>query len=185
MAYALGFCSRTGSAVAVAVDLGSGAGGAVLAGRWTVDLTAPEVPSQLFHAAAGLPPAQAEALVWTGVTAVGEVATDRLRELQAELGLVTVVGVVTGDHPVPESVATILAAHTLMHAAEGQLYRDALLEAAAGCGLTGHGLPKGRAAARLGGDLADTVTALGAAAGPPWRKEHKLAAVAALAGAGR
>jgi hypothetical protein len=36
------------------------------------------------------------------------------------------------------------------------------------------------AASRLDGNLAGTVRALGAAAGPPWRKEHKLAAVAAI-----
>jgi hypothetical protein len=35
-------------------------------------------------------------------------------------------------------------------------------------------------AVRLVGDLAATIRILGAAAGPPWRKEHKLAAVAAL-----
>lgn len=178
MAYAIGFCSRTGSAVAVAVAVEEG--GPVFAGRWTVDLTGPDTPAQLFHAATELPPAPAEALVRTGVTAVGEVATGRLRELRAELGTVASVGVVTGDYPVPDSVARILASHTLMHAAEGQLYRDALLEAAVECGLPAHGLPKHRAAALLGGDLAATVASLGAAAGPPWRKEHKLAAVAAL-----
>jgi hypothetical protein len=180
MGFRLGFCSRTGSAVAVAVPAGPGT--PVLAGRWSVDLTDPDTPWQLFHAAAELPLAQAETLVRTGVAAVTEVATRRLRELRSELaGPVTAVGVVVGDHPVPDSLAKILAAHTMMHAAEGQLYRDALLDAAAACRLPAHGLPKGRAAALLAGELAGAVAALGAGVGPPWRKEHKLAAVAALA----
>lgn len=178
MAYRLGFCSRTGSAVAVAVQVGSGP--PALAGRWTVDLTDPGTPGELYHAAADLPPDRAEALVRAGVAAVTDVATRQLRQLQSELGAVTAVGVVTGDHPVPDLLARILAVHTLMHAAEGQLYRDALLDAAAACGLPGHGLPKSRAAALLAGELAETVAALGSQAGPPWRKEHKLAAVTAI-----
>ena len=174
MGVVLGLCSRTGSAVAVAVD------GDTFAGRWAVDLTAGGVPGQVWHAAAGLPPARAEALVRRAVDAVTEVATRRLADLLAELGPVEAVAVIVGDFPVPESVAAVLASHTLMHAAEGQLYRDALLEAAAALGQRGVGLSRKRAASRLDGDLAGTVKALDAVAGPPWRKEHKLAAVAAL-----
>src|SRR6266705_1940349 len=86
----------------------------------------------------------------------------------------TAVAVVVGDHPVPEELAAVLASHALMHAAEGQLYRDALLDAATALGQRGIGMSRGRLAERLAGDLAGTVRALGAAAGPPWRKEHKL-----------
>jgi hypothetical protein len=170
----VGLCSRTGSAVAVAVD-----GGALL-GRWVLDLTEDRVPGQVWHVAAGLPVPEAAALVRRTVDTVTEVATRRLREVLAEVGPVEAVGVVVGDFPVPESVAAVLASHTLMHAAEGQLYRDALLDAAAALGQRGVGLSRKRAAALLAGELAGTVRALGAAAGPPWRKEHKLAAVAAL-----
>ena len=55
MAYALGFCCRTGTAAAVAVAPGGG-----FARRWAVDLSAPGTPVQLFHAAAGLPAAEVE-----------------------------------------------------------------------------------------------------------------------------
>jgi hypothetical protein len=168
----IGICSRTGTAVAVAVEDAS------LLGRWTLDLTGQRVPAQPFHAAAGR--VDAAALVRRAVDTVTEVAEGRLRELLAEVGPVTAVAVVVGDHPVPDELATILAAHTLMHAAEGQLYRDALLDAATALGQRGVGIPRGRLAQRLAGDLAGTVAALGKAAGPPWRKEHKLAAAAAL-----
>jgi hypothetical protein len=175
VALTLGFCSRTGSAVGVAVDDDAG-----FVGRWSVDLTEGRVPGQVFHAAAGLPRPEAESLVRRATETVTGVAGKRLSELLAAVGPVEAVGVIVGNHPVPESITTILAAHTLMHAAEGALYRDALLDAAAGLGLRGIGLPRLEAEARLAGDLAETVRAMGAHAGRPWRKEHKLAAVAAL-----
>jgi hypothetical protein len=162
----------------VAID--DGGGSPVLIGRWALDLTEGRAPNQAYHAAAGLPLAQAETLVRRAVDAVAEVTTRRLTELVGEIGSVDAVGVVVGDHPVPDSLAAILAAHTLMHAAEGQLYRDALLDAAADLGLRGVGLRRRLAESRLVGDLAEAVGALGRAAGPPWRKEHKLAAVAAI-----
>jgi hypothetical protein len=174
MARALGLCSRTGSAVAVAVDDGT------FLGRWALDLTEGRVPTQMWHVAAELPLPKAEALVRQAVDAVTGAAVRRLRELLTELGPVDAVGVVVGDHPVPESVSAVLASHVLMHAAEGQLYRDALLDAAALVGQRGIGLPRTQALTRLQGDLAGVIRALGAVAGPPWRREHKLAAVAAL-----
>lgn len=182
MAHALGFCCRTGSAAAVAV-----APGGALAGRWAVDLSAPGTPAQLFHAAAGLPPAEAERFVAAGVDAVGTVAAKRLRDLVDALGGDVVIAVVTGEHRVPDDtpVARILAVHALMHGAEGQLYRDALLDAAAASGLTAYDIRRGPAEERLAGDLASAVARIGAAAGRPWRREQKLAAVAALVAASR
>jgi len=170
----LGFFSRTGSAVAVAVSSTP----PEFVGRFAVDLAPPEVPVQMFHAAVGR--RDAEAFVRRCAEAVAELAVQRLRELLAEVGQVDRVGVVIGDHPVPDDVGRILAAHPLMHAAEGQLYRDALLDAAAACTLPATGTARSTVAGRLEGDLAAAVAALGAAAGRPWRKEHKLAAVAAL-----
>jgi len=180
MAHALGFCCRTGSAVAVGVVPGGG-----FAGRWAVDLSAPETPVQLFHAAADLPKAAAEQFVRHGVEAVGAVATAVLRDLVDALGGDVVVAVVTADHPVPDDtpVARILAVHALMHAAEGRLYRDALLDAAAAQGLPGYEVPRGRAEQRLTGDLATAVGRIASVAGRPWRKEQKLATVAALVAA--
>jgi hypothetical protein len=178
-----------GAVSAGAVSAGVGSAGAVpagaFAGRWAVDLCADGVPAQLFHAAAGLPAARAERFVRDGVEAVGAVAAARLDAIVAELAGDVRVAVVTGDHPVPDDVpiARILVVHTLMHGAEGQLYRDALLDAAAARGLVAHGVPRGPAQDRLAGDLAGVVAAIGAAAGRPWRREQKLATVAALVAA--
>jgi len=175
VASVLGFCCRTGSAAAVAIGADRG-----FAGRWTVDLSAPGLPVQLFHAAAGL--RDAEAVVRDGVAAVGAVAAERLDALLAGLDGPVVVAVVVGEHPVPDDVPVtrILAVHTLMHAAEGQLFRDAVLDAAVARGLVAHGVARRAAERLLAGDLAGAVARIGAAAGRPWRKEQKLATVAAL-----
>lgn len=82
-------------------------------------------------------------------------------------------------------MARIVAVHALMHAAAGQLYRDALLDAAAAHGLPAYWVQRGPAEQRLAADLAAAVAWIGAGAGRPWRKEQKLATVAALVAATR
>jgi hypothetical protein len=81
----------------------------------------------------------------------------------------------------------VLAAHSLLHAAEGELYRDVLVDAAAGRGLPVTLLgprdaePTGRRL--LGRDPAELralLTELGRPFGPPWTRDHKDAIVAAL-----
>ena len=75
----------------------------------------------------------------------------------------------------PDQLAGILRSHAWMHAAEGALYRQAVLAAATGCGWTTRAVeqsalpPAGQA-----------VTMLGQAAGRPWRRPEKDAARAAL-----
>lgn len=172
MARVLGLCSRTGTAVAVVLD------GTTLVGRWTLDLTEDRVPAQVFHVAHGRPDSQD--FIDRAVATVAGVADVRIRELVAGIGGLVGAGVVIGDHATPDSVPKILASHALMHAAEGQLYGDALVDAAQAAGLRVVCLPRTEAQAGLD-RAAATVAALGRAAGTPWRKEHKLAAVAALA----
>lgn len=111
------------------------------------------MPSQVFHAAADLPLAEAEVLVGRALDIVTDVTARRIRELLAGVGPVDAVGVVAGDRPVPQSVSAVLASHVLMHAAEGQIYRDALLDAAASIGLPGIELARKEAAARLGATI--------------------------------
>jgi hypothetical protein len=85
------------------------------------------------------------------------------------------------------TTAEILAVHVRMHKAEGEMFRDLLVEGAHTCGIDLTTLPDktaidaaakklGVTRARLDADLA----ALGKAAGPPWGKYQKEAAAAAL-----
>jgi hypothetical protein len=78
--------------------------------------------------------------------------------------------------PMPQSLEEILAAHARIHAAEGCFYRDILRRAA-----EAHGLPVRMVAPdALGlGDAAALLAEAGRAAGKPWAKDQKLAALAA------
>jgi hypothetical protein len=177
---ALGFCARTGSAVAVAVTPATD--GTELVGLWTVDLTGDRVPDQVFHAVEGWEPAVAVPFVEQAIEVVRGVAARRLGEFVADLPGLLAVGIITGDRDFTATVPQALASHSLRHAAEGALYRDALVDAAAERGLPVTALPRGLADERLraGAPIARTVQRLGGQAGPPWRKEHKRATAAAL-----
>ena len=88
----------------------------------------------------------------------------------------------------PDSLEEVLASRPLTYAADGMLYREFLAEAAAGLGLEVHRYPRKTdptqlAAEAMGVDEADVTSLIarfGKQAGTPWRKDHKLAAAAAL-----
>jgi hypothetical protein len=73
----------------------------------------------------------------------------------------------------------ILAVHFRMHKAEGVLFRDVLVRASRACKIKTVEVPLASLPKRA--RLARQVTALGTAAGPPWGKDQKAAALAALA----
>ena len=91
-------------------------------------------------------------------------------------------------NPMPEwSVAEILAVHFRMHQAEGVLFPEALGRAANECGLNLITIPEKllseRAEESLAAPLSDLMreaTMLGKTVGPPWGKDQKNAALAAM-----
>ncbi|MGR4862616.1 hypothetical protein [Caulobacter sp. LARHSG274] len=107
-------------------------------------------------------------------------------ELRADGFSVAIAVTPVGAARIPARLEDILRAHALIHAAEGAFYRDVV---AAGGGLAG--LEVRRVAERdlptLVGDalavgepeLAARLKALGAALGPPWGEDYRLAALAA------
>jgi hypothetical protein len=90
--------------------------------------------------------------------------------------------------PMPAwSVDEILAVHFRMHKAEGALFRDALLRAAETHGLHTVAIHEkrliGDASAVLrasAGGVEKTLATLGKAIGPPWGKDQRDAALAAI-----
>jgi post-segregation antitoxin (ccd killing protein) len=162
----------------------------VLVDRRRCELVGPDVPRQPYHAARGLSDAAATELVDQVSAAAAGGARDALASLVSDLAGEQVLAVVVrapGGRPPPETVAGVLASHSAMHAAEGQLYRDALAGAAAELGLAAAVFERGavdaRAATRLGlsaAAVAALLAELGARCGPPWRAEHREAAAAAL-----
>ena len=168
---AVGIRDHTGWAVAVAL----GPGPAVV-DRRRLQLLDDSLPRQPYHAAQDLPLDEAADLVARVEAAALEAATDALRALCAGLGR-PVAAVAVGPAPrVPDSLERILASHTLLHAAEGALYREAIAEAAAGLGLPVVRFDLKTVLGEVDVDLA----ALGRGLGPPWQKDHREAAAGAL-----
>ena len=84
-----------------------------------------------------------------------------------------VVGAEVSARPVPSKLEQVLASHALIHAAEGELYRDAVVQAGTDLGL------EVVAVARGDYDLAPWVQEVGRSLGPPWTKDQKIAATLA------
>jgi hypothetical protein len=147
--------------------------------------------AQPYHAAEGLTADEARAIVKRGIesahrAAVREIraAVERSRSFQHEItGCAVLV-----PEPMPDwSTEQILAVHFRMHKAEGVLFPDALARAGDACGLNLIRVPEKRLWAEAEKSLAlkndtllETVASLGKAAGPPWGKDQKSAALAAM-----
>ena len=88
----------------------------------------------------------------------------------------------------PDSLEEILSSRRLTLAADGMLYREALAEAAAELGMEVRRYPRKTdptvlAAEAMRVDVAEVTSLIaqfGREAGTPWRKDHKMAAAAAL-----
>jgi hypothetical protein len=146
---------------------------------------------QPYHAAEDLNPDDARALVRQGLEAAHRIAIREMRtavERAREVGdKVTACAVLVVD-PMPDwTVDEILAVHLRMHKAEGVLFRDALAGAAAACGLRLVRVPEKqldehaeRALGSSANSLRNTIASLGKLVGPPWGKDQKDAALAAM-----
>ncbi len=175
-AVALGVTTRTGSAVVIALT--GGPGGAEFAGRWDAPLVPEGADAAAYHAAAGLTEAAADELVRRAeqVAEAGGVAALRAAAAGLPAGArVLGVAVVAKAVSVPATTAQVLRSHAWMHAAEGVLYREAMLAAAQRCGWLAQAVDPASLP-----DGADELAAIGRAAGRPWRKLEKDAARAAL-----
>ena len=120
------------------------------------------------------------------------VAVESLRSLGAD-------AVVLQESPypsLPDSLEEVLASRALTCAADGMLYRELLAEQAQDLGLAVHRYPRrsdpvaeaSAALDRTEEEIAGLLSRFGREVGPPWRKEHRRAAAAALcvlAGGGR
>ncbi len=168
----MGIVAQTGSAVAVALT--GSPRRPEFAGRWPVELVPDDLPVQ-YHAAAGMDPDAAEALVRRVEQAAGEAAGDALRSL-TDLVFVDGVGLLVKPTPrAPGTVAAVVRNHVAMHTAEGELYLDALMSAAEQLGLPVQAIPPDALP-----EATDRVAAIGKAAGRPWRRQEKDAARCAL-----
>jgi len=171
----IGVMAKTGSAVAVALS-GTAAAPRFWARR-EIELIPPGLAAQPYHAAAGMDLAAAGELIAQTESAAEQAAAAGLLTMATAVPATAVraVAVVVKAVSVPGDLAGILRSHAWMHAAEGVLYREAVLAAVTECGWAARAVEQSALPA-----AEQAVNALGRAAGPPWRRVEKDAARAAL-----
>jgi len=144
-----------------------------------------------YHAAEGLEPKAADRHVKAAIERARKLARAAVTQAMkrcADAGHDVVgCGVLVGTGMPEWTTDEILAVHVRMHKAEGEMFREILVEAARDCGLDPATLPDktalDAAAKKLRmprARLDERIAALGKAAGPPWGQYQKEAAAAAL-----
>jgi hypothetical protein len=192
MRVAIGLKARTGRATLVIVA--GNADEPQLIERSQIQLL-PDGAFAPYHAAEGLDPQEARESIRRSIGSAQDLATSAIREAARRCaeashelcGCAVLVG--TG---MPNwSTDEILAVHVRMHKAEGELFRDVLVTGARACGLKLTTLQEKSALDDVAKALALTrarldtrLATLGRSAGPPWGKDQKEAAAAALVALG-
>jgi hypothetical protein len=185
----LGFRPHTywTAAVALAGDVGA----PIVLERRRIDFAAGDERG-VYHHVEGMAPGEAEAWIAKVWAAVEANARRGLGELVGDLGAAGAsfgrAVVPIGRNKAPEAVEDILKSHAFMHAAEGDFYRGVVAQACANLGfevrrVVERDLP-GLVGQRLGRPADASLKAMGAALGPPWSEDQKLATLAAWSALG-
>ena len=187
---ALGFRAHSGWAAVVV--LGGPASSPVVVDRRRIEIADPKIrgSKQPFHAAEPLDFKDAEKLIQRCTDSTRLLALNAVRavldDIQKKGYQVVGCGLLTGSgRPLP-GLEAILASHPLLHAAEGEFFREALVCASERCGL-----PVTRVRERellehasvvlsLPADkMQRRIAELGQSIGPPWAQDQKQAALVA------
>jgi hypothetical protein len=143
----------------------------------------------VYHQAAEAPAGAAEALIENVRVAVesnAKAGLGVLLEVLRKDGVSVRCAVAPSGGKKPPPLADIVRVHTMQHAAEGEFYRDAVAAACESLGLEVH-RPIERELIPLACDMLGVDRAgldailkdMGAALGPPWSEDQRLAALAA------
>jgi hypothetical protein len=188
---AIGVRMHSGWGALVAVS--NSAGTVEVIERRRVAITTPGTrgANQPYHFAKNLELPEAETFLRTCFAVSTRLALTAVRDVVGELRgrhyRVTGAAVLLASGRSMPPLAKVLASHPLIHAAEGEFFRAAFSEACVGLDLSVTGLRErnldecvqttfGRAATRMRQQIAT----LGRSIGPPWTKDQKSAALAAL-----
>ncbi len=188
---ALGFRAHSGWA-AVVVLTGTAAAPVIL-DRRRLEIADPKLrgSKQPYHAAEGLPFKDAEQLIRRCTNSTNALAERAVRgvvdDVEAKGYRVAACGLLAASgRPLPD-LAAVLASHALIHAAEGEMFRETLVRASEKCGLAvtrvreRELLERASATLRTPADkLQRRLADLGRSLGPPWTQDQKLAALVAL-----
>jgi hypothetical protein len=188
------FGMKAHSGWAALVVLGTRSGELQVVDRCRLELVEKNEASwakQPYHAAEHLNAGDARELVRRGLESARRIAVREMRTAvkgAREAGHEVVACAVLVADPMPDwTVDEILAVHFRMHKAEGILFRDALARAAGACGLRLLSVAEKqldeyaeRALLTSVNSLRKTIASLGKPVGPPWGKDQKDAALAAM-----
>jgi hypothetical protein len=187
---ALGFHMHSGWGVPVAVSQDSDL--VTLLDRRRIVVADPEVPGSIqpYHFAAQLkPPAQEKHLAHCAASS-SRLAATAIAEVIKELdgrhyGIVGAAILLASGRALPP-LAKILAAHPLIHTAEGEFFRQAAYSGCESLQIPVTTIPVQELDARAkltfakrAGKVQSSITSLGRSVGPPWTSDHKTAALAA------
>ena len=187
---AVGFRVHSGWAAMIAVSLAKNVPELLVRRRVHLVKTFSYEYRQPYHTAAKSAPDEGRAFVSHVKSEARALALRALREVKIELekhdyslercGLLLASG-----RPLP-ALPKILASHSLIHTADGELFREALLHATTRCGLEPLAIKErdlldsaARALRRRPADLAQHISGLGRSLGPPWSRDEKLASLVA------
>jgi len=187
---AVGFSPHSGWAAMVV--LGGSAAAPELLARSRVQLIDDQDPEskQPYHAVEFLCVEEATGRLDGYMAVATRLARDAIRDQSEQLQgrgiLVRSVGIIDSSSRKLVSLLAILASHALIHAADGDHFRNALFVAAEQCRLPVCRIPARTLEAHVGkhlrgpvGKILATVDKLGVGKGPPWGADQKKAALLA------
>jgi hypothetical protein len=187
---ALGFRAHSGWTALVAIAIDDGSPMVLLRQRIHLVETFTYDFRQPYHTAKNMPSDDACAFIAQVKTEAARLARQAILSVQSRLqsqgyelnscGLLLASG-----RPLPD-LAHILASHALIHTADGELFRQALVDSSEQCGLTIFAHRENtiletasQALHQPPDDLARRLNQLGNGLGPPWSQDQKLSALVA------
>ena len=182
---ALGFHMHSGWGVLVAVSQDANA--VTLLDRRRIVVADPEEHGaiQPYHFAAQLKPAEQEKHLAHCAASSCQLAATAIAEVIRELDerryrTVGAAILLASGRPLPP-LAKILAAHPLIHTAEGEFFRQAVRQACEGLQIPVTAIRPRELDVGMNkaSELQRSIAGLGRSVGPPWTKDHKTAALAA------
>jgi hypothetical protein len=187
---AVGFRVHSGWTAMIAVAAGKDGLELLVRGRLHLVKTFTYEYRQPYHTAAKLSPDEGRAFIGHVRKESRELAFRALRQLKVELeqqgySLERCGLLLSSGRPLPP-LPRILAAHSLIHTADGELFRESLLHAAGRCSLWSLTIKDrellfsaSRALRAKPASLTRRVAELGRGLGPPWSQDEKLASLVA------
>ncbi len=187
---AVGFRAHSGWTALVAIAITKGA--PIVLARQRVHLveTFTYEFRQPFHTGKKLPLADARSFISRAQKEARRLALQAIRKLQADLreqgySLARCGLLLASGRPLPP-LPRILASHSMIHSADGELFREALLDASARCGLKKFTIKEreildsaSRAIRMKPADLTRRIAELGRPLGSPWTQDEKFATLVA------